>query len=171
MRVSPVHSTRSRVDDAVAPTAMTPAVPLRRAILKSPSARSTPRAPQSPAVGDPPGLVLLVEDNQEVAAATGALLESFGWRVAHASDAESALEMIDGEGLEPDAVLADIAMPGAFDGAELAVHLRRTRPQLRVVLMTGYVQQVHRASAGDGFDLLPKPCAPSELAAALRGRR
>ncbi len=117
------------------------------------------------------GVVLLVEDNAEVAAATGAMLESFGWAVAHAPDAETALDMIDGGAVAPDVVLADIAMPGAFDGAELAVHLRRTRPGLRVVLMTGHVRQVHRASAGDGFELLPKPCAPQALAAALRRRR
>jgi CheY-like chemotaxis protein len=130
-----------------------------------------PAVPSSPAAFDAPGLVLLVEDNDAVAAATGALLEHLGWRVAHAPDAETALEMIEGGAVVPDAVLADIAMPGEFDGAELAVHLRRTRPDLRVVLMTGYVKQVHRASAEGGFDLLPKPCAPAELAAALLGRR
>ncbi len=133
--------------------------------MTRPAASPTSRA------ADAPGLVLVVEDNDEVAAATGAVLESFGWRVAHAPDAETALEMIEGGTVVPDAVLADIAMPGEFDGAELAVHLRRTRPDLRVVLMTGYVKQVHRASAGEGFDLLPKPCSPSELAAALLGRR
>lgn len=120
---------------------------------------------------DAPGIVLLVEDNEEVAAATGAMLESFGWTVAHAPDAETALDMIDAGTVAPDVVLADIAMPGAFDGAELAVHLRRTRPGLRIVLMTGHVRQVHRASLGDGFELLPKPCAPQALVAALRRQR
>jgi two-component system, NtrC family, sensor kinase len=112
--------------------------------------------------------VLLVEDNDEVAAATGALLRAFGWSVEHAGDAETALEMIDG-GAVPDVVLADIAMPGAFDGAQLAVHLRRTHPRLRVVLMTGYVTEVHRASGEDGFLLLPKPCSTTALVAALDG--
>lgn len=116
-----------------------------------------------------PRRVLLVEDNDEVAAATGAVLRSFGWDVEHAPDAESALERIDG-GDAPDAVLADIAMPGAFDGAQLAVHLRRTRPALRVVLITGYIAEVHKASDEGGFTLLPKPCAPSLLAAALGPR-
>ena len=113
-----------------------------------------------------PRSVLLVEDNEEVAAATGEVLRSFGWNVLHAPDAEAALERIDRDGA-PDAVLADIAMPGEFDGAQLAVHLRRTHPTLRVVLMTGYITEVHKASDEGGFMLLPKPCAPSELAAAL----
>lgn len=132
-----------------------------------------------PAVSDPavpvsttpaaPRRLLLVEDNEEVAAATGAMLRSFGWQVDHAPDAETALERIDA-GDTPDAVLADIAMPGAFDGAQLAVHLRRTHPGLRVVLMTGYIAEVHKASDEGGFVLLPKPCAPSVLAAALDPR-
>jgi two-component system NtrC family sensor kinase len=116
------------------------------------------------------GRVLLVEDDPEVAAATLALVESFGWAVAHAPQADAALEIIDEGLLHIDVVLADIAMPGEFDGMELAVHLRRMRPELRVVLMTGYTTEVHRA-AWDGFELLPKPCAPSLLARTLLGRR
>lgn len=112
--------------------------------------------------------VLLVEDNDEVAAATGAVLRSFGWAVERTCDAEAALERIEA-GPVPDVVLADIAMPGAFDGAQLAVHLRRTHPRLRVVLMTGYVAEVHRASDEGGFLLLPKPCSISALVAALDG--
>ncbi len=112
--------------------------------------------------------VLLVEDNDEVAAATGAVLRSVGWVVERTGDAETALERIDA-GLVPDVVLADIAMPGAFDGAQLAVHLRLTHPRLRVVLMTGYIAEVHRASDEGGFLLLPKPCSISELVAALDG--
>lgn len=114
--------------------------------------------------------MLLVEDHDEAAQATRALLESHGWQVAHAPDAETALDLLESGRFEPDVVLSDISMPGPFDGAELAVHLRSVRPGLRVVLMTGRVTEVHRASLG-GFDLLPKPCAASELLAALeRGR-
>ncbi|MEI7443671.1 MAG: response regulator [Burkholderiales bacterium] len=120
-----------------------------------------------PAAPSPPSRrVLLVEDHAEVAAATGAVLRALGWTVEHAWDAESALDRID-RGDPPDVVLADIAMPGAFDGAELAVHLRRTHPGLRVVLMTGYIAEVHKAADEGGFTLLPKPCPPARMAAAL----
>ncbi|HYF60654.1 MAG TPA: response regulator [Burkholderiaceae bacterium] len=115
------------------------------------------------------GSVLLVEDDPLGAEAMSALLESLGWRVLHAIDAESALERLETDA-DVDVVLTDIAMPGDFDGAELAVHLRTTRPGLRVVLVTGRVDKVHRA-VGDGFELLPKPCSPAELAAALEPRR
>ena len=126
----------------------------------------TPAAPASAGAGS----VLLVEDHQEAAAATRALLEQHGWRVEHAGDAEAALDMLESGGFDPDVVLSDIAMPGAFDGAELAVHLRSIRPGLRVVLMTGRVAEVHRARLGD-FELLAKPCAAGDLLAALAGDR
>jgi CheY-like chemotaxis protein len=122
------------------------------------------------AATDPARRVLLVEDDDEVALATGAVLERHGWSVVRAADAESALEMLDNGDVQPDVVLTDISMPGEFDGEQLAVHLRQTRPDLRVVLMTGHVGMVHRAAAG-GFELLPKPCPPRELLEALAGRR
>jgi two-component system NtrC family sensor kinase len=141
-------------------------------ITGSPSASKTAVSDPAPRPADTmpseARSVLLVEDNDEVAAATGAVLRSFGWAVERAGDAETALELIDA-GLVPDVVLADIVMPGAFDGAQLAVHLRRTHPLLRVVLMTGYIAEVHRASEEGGFLLLPKPCSISELVAALAG--
>jgi two-component system NtrC family sensor kinase len=116
------------------------------------------------------GRVLLVEDDPEVAAATSALLRHFGWRVTHAPGAECALDLIEAGTVAIDVVLADIAMPGAFDGMELAVHLRRMHPELRVVLMTGRTTEVHRA-AWDGFELLPKPCPPGLLDRTLAGMR
>jgi CheY-like chemotaxis protein len=131
----------------------------------------TPRA----ADGERPaaaGSVLVVEDNDDGAEATVAVLRAFGWTAERAADAETALDMLDSGRVAPDVVLADIAMPGEFDGAQLAVHLRSTRPNLRVVLMTGRIDEVHRASAdGEEFVLLPKPCSPSDLVAAVAGRR
>jgi CheY-like chemotaxis protein len=137
--------------------------PERRPPARSDAPGPVPRPPQPPSAA---GRVLLVEDNEVAAASTIALLTSFGWAVVHAVNAEVALEMLDSGQVAPDVVLTDIVMPGEFDGAQLAVHLRQTRPSLRIVLMTGQVTEVARAS-GDGFHLLPKPCAPLDLAEAL----
>jgi DNA-binding NtrC family response regulator len=134
----------------------------------------TSAAATEPETPDPagiaPGCVLLIEDDASVAESSIALLQHLGWTVVHADSAEQALERLDAGEVVPDVVLADIAMPGEFDGMELAVHLRSTRPGLRVVLMTGLVTEVHRA-ARDGFELLPKPCSPELLARTLSGRR
>jgi len=134
----------------------------------TPAAAADPDSPDEAARS--PGCVLLVEDDPSVAESSAALLRHLGWTVVHAAGAEQALERLDDGDFTPDVVLADIAMPGAFDGMELAIHLRSTRPGLRVVLMTGRVTEVHRA-ARDGFDLLPKPCSPERLARTLAGRR
>jgi CheY-like chemotaxis protein len=73
------------------------------------------------------GCVLLVEDDPEGAAAMLPLIESFGWRVAHAASAEAALELLEAGRLEPDVVLTDISMPGEYDGWEHLAARRRTQ--------------------------------------------
>jgi len=136
-----------------------------------PPAAAPPTAPDADPDCATTGTVLYVEDDPLGAQATVEVLRSLGWRVQHAGSADAALEILEAGGCEPDVVLADIAMPGEFDGMELAVHLRTIRPSLRVVLMTGYVSEVHRAAWG-GFELLPKPCPASVLAETLaRPRR
>lgn len=131
---------------------------------------TSPPPPPAASAADPDctasGTVLYVEDDPLGAQATVELLHLLGWNVQHAGNADAALEMLDAGRCDPDVVLADISMPGEFDGMELAVHLRTTRPSLRIVLMTGHVSEVHRA-AWDGFELLPKPCPPSLLADTL----
>ncbi len=108
--------------------------------------------------------VLLVEDNDELAGVTAALLESHGWRVQRACDPQAALRMLDAEpGF--DVVLSDVVMPGGMDGVDLALALRERWPQLPVVLITGYSSALAGAR---GFVVLHKPCTPEELLGALQ---
>jgi CheY-like chemotaxis protein len=58
-------------------------------------------------------------------------------------------------------------MGGGADGLELALSLRRSHPQLPVLLMTGYTSRLDAAVAA-GFAVIAKPCPPDQLAAALR---
>jgi CheY-like chemotaxis protein len=110
--------------------------------------------------------VLTVEDNDDVAAATSALLERLGYRITRASSATQALALI-AEADEPfDGVLSDIVMAGGMDGIELALSLRQSHPQLPVVLMTGYTSRLDAAVAA-GLTVIAKPCQPMELATAL----
>jgi two-component system NtrC family sensor kinase len=113
------------------------------------------------------GDVLLVEDNDDVAQATGALLQSIGHGVTRAASAAQALELLESHGTRFDAVLSDIVMAGGSDGLELALTLRRTHPRLPVLLMTGYTARLDAAVAA-GFAVIAKPCPPEQLAAALR---
>ena len=113
------------------------------------------------------GDVLLVEDNDDVAQATGALLQSIGHGVTRAASAAQALQLLEATGSRFDAVLSDIVMAGGSDGLELALTLRRTHPRLPVLLMTGYTARLDAAVAS-GFAVIAKPCPPEQLAAALR---
>jgi CheY-like chemotaxis protein len=130
-----------------------------------------PRAPLSAKTQEAPaqtsselsGSLLLVEDNPDVATATTVLLEQLGYSVQWAGSAEDALKAI--EIAKFDVVLSDIVMPGPVDGLGLARAIRSTRPDLPILLATGYSDSV-RAEKTD-FPILRKPYQLHELSTAL----
>jgi PAS domain S-box-containing protein len=113
--------------------------------------------------------VLLVEDNPAVADASAGLLEQLGYTVRWVSNAETALQAIEANGV--DLVFSDIIMPGKMDGLKLARAIRAKNPRLPILLTTGYSE-----SAEDGrvdFPVLRKPYQLHELGrelAKLTGR-
>jgi signal transduction histidine kinase/CheY-like chemotaxis protein len=112
------------------------------------------------------GRVLLVEDNADVCAALTAVLRDYGCAVTTAASADEAERLLDAAPERFDVVLSDVVMPGDRDGLALAFALRKRRPDVPVVLMTGYAKEVARAVAS-GIEVLPKPCAPDDVARAL----
>jgi CheY-like chemotaxis protein len=127
---------------------------------------SAPPAAASPAPAAPAARrrVLLVDDNQDAAALTAALLEHAGHEVRVAHSASAALAAC--ADYAPAVAILDIGLPD-MDGYALAAALRRggTRPDLRLVALTGYGQQadVDRARLA-GFDLhLTKPASLDDL--------
>jgi len=113
------------------------------------------------------GSVLLVEDNEDVAQSTMAILQASGLAVTHQWSADAALAALQGAGTLPDIVLSDIEMPGKLSGMDLAFRLRELWPRLPVVLITGYAKQLEDAVSG-GLRVLPKPTPPQELLRELR---
>jgi len=111
--------------------------------------------------------ILLVEDNEDLAGATSALLERAGSRVQWANSGDAARAKIESGATRFDVVVSDMAMPGELDGLGLAEYLRQRHPELPVVLMTGYARELHEASARR-FTVLSKPCQPEALIAAVR---
>ena len=111
--------------------------------------------------------ILLVEDNEEVAVATQPLLQTVGCIVRWAPSGDAARAMIDVEPSKFDIVLSDMAMPGQLDGLGLAEYLRTRHPEIQVVLMTGYTNQLQEAAARR-FIVLAKPCSPDVLINAVR---
>jgi signal transduction histidine kinase len=113
--------------------------------------------------GDGRGLrVLLVDDDAIVAAGTAAMLEDLGHSVLGADSARSALKILE---TEPniDIVISDYAMPG-MTGSELAAEIRRTRPQLPVVIVTGYSDAPQDTAS---LPRLNKPYRQQDLAALI----
>ncbi len=115
------------------------------------------------------GSVLLVEDNEEVAAGVAAVLEVFGVRVHHATTAHDALRVLN-EGESFDLVLSDIQMPGQLNGIDLAERVRASWPSLKIALMTGYADEIERARH-IGIPILAKPFDIDELHALVRAGR
>ena len=129
-----------------------------------------PPPPQAPLAVPPPGTVLLVEDDDAVAAAVSAMLSELGYRVVRASDAAGGLAVLD-RGAEPiDLVFSDMVMPGTMDGAALAEAVLQRRPDLPVVLTTGF-SEAAEAATRKGLRLIPKPYRIEELAAELAAAR
>ena len=86
----------------------------------------------------PRGVVLVVDDDELVLQSTGALLDDMGYSVIEVHDAFGALERLEQSGAI-DLVLTDHAMPG-MTGLQLAVNIQKLRPELPVILATGYAE-------------------------------
>jgi CheY-like chemotaxis protein len=111
-------------------------------------------------------LVLLVEDSQEVAMVATAMLEDLGFAVRRTASAPEALKLLR-DGLRVHLVFSDIVMPGGMSGIDLAQELKRSRPDLPVLLTTGYSEAVRERDGLDGFQLLAKPFSLQALETAL----
>jgi len=110
----------------------------------------------------PPMSLLLVDDEDLVRAGTAEMLRELGQQVIEASSGGEALAKLK-DGAEVDVLLTDYMMP-VMDGAELAKRARSLRPELPVLVITGYV-------GGDlelGLPQLAKPFRQADLASALQ---
>jgi signal transduction histidine kinase len=107
--------------------------------------------------------ILLVDDDPAVTAATAAMLEQLGHHVRTATSGAAALAVIE-EMPKLDLIVTDHAMAG-MTGMELADRVRRTRPNLPIVLATGYAD----VPIVDSADMLRlhKPYRLDRLAAAI----
>ncbi|CAB3787821.1 Sensor histidine kinase RcsC [Paraburkholderia ultramafica] len=109
----------------------------------------------------PASVVLLVEDNEDVAAGVTAVLETFGCEVRHEPTADQALDVLSG-GARFELVLSDIQMPGKLNGIDLAEKVRSAWPSQKIALMTGYADELERARRL-GVAILAKPFNIDEL--------
>ncbi len=123
----------------------------------------------TPAVADDRRLaVLLVEDDRAVRTVLERALANAGFTVTAAADALAALPLVDNPALAFDILVSDVMMPG-MDGGELATYARGRRPEMPVLLMSGYADPPQRSATADaGVGFLAKPFTGAALAAAIR---
>ncbi|BAQ45903.1 MULTISPECIES: hybrid sensor histidine kinase/response regulator [Methylobacterium] len=110
--------------------------------------------------------VLVVEDNLDVGAFAQQALSELGYSTVWATDAQKALAEIERIPFRFEVVFSDVMMPG-MNGVELAGEIRRRRPDLPVVLTSGY-SDVLAAEGTHGFALLRKPYSVADLSRVLR---
>jgi len=110
--------------------------------------------------------VLLVEDDIQVGDLVCAMLEELGHAVIRANGVDPALELLARHD-DLDLVLTDVVMPGGRSGLDLAKAASEMRPELRVILSSGYIGDAIAAVNEAPWPLLRKPYSAEALARAL----
>jgi signal transduction histidine kinase/ActR/RegA family two-component response regulator len=116
------------------------------------------------------GQVLLVEDDDEVAALTEEMINQLGYDTTRVASAEAALGAL-ADRRAVDIVFSDVMMPGRMNGVELAQEIRRRRPNLAILLTSGYAESASRSAAAHHIKIIPKPYRIEQLRDALAAAR
>ena len=109
--------------------------------------------------------ILLVEDDQELRRMVRITLGLLGYEILEASNGVEAMRVWEHHGSRVNLIFTDMVMPGGFTGLDVAQRMRQVRPDLKVVISSGYtadlLQQGGRLPAGMKF--LAKPYEPDKL--------
>lgn len=108
--------------------------------------------------------ILLVDDEEPVRALLKRGLEMDGHAVTAAENGADALDLLTAGGAAYDLLVTDIRMP-IMDGIALALSAKRERPDLTILLMTGYAEQRERAKNLEAIveDVLTKPFSLQQI--------
>ncbi|HET7321238.1 MAG TPA: PAS domain S-box protein, partial [Longimicrobiaceae bacterium] len=115
--------------------------------------------------------VLLVEDDHAVRTLTRQILRRYGYSILEAGSGAEALGVAHAHLGPIHLLVTDVVMPG-MNGRVLAERLVASRPDTRVLFMSGYTDDAfdERRPLGDGIDFLQKPFSPRVLAERVRQR-
>jgi DNA-binding NtrC family response regulator len=111
--------------------------------------------------------ILLVEDDRDLLDFAGELLMELGYQVFAASSGEKALKLME-HGIQPDLILSDIRLPGGIDGIELAKEAKARRPDIKVLLTSGYDEYTVNTVIKGDFPFIEKPYRISLLNEAVQ---
>ena len=115
------------------------------------------------------GRVLLVEDEDVVRSFAVRALKRQGYEVLEASTGVEALEVMAANEGKVDIVVSDVVMP-EMDGPTLLKELRKTKPNLKIIFVSGYPHEAFETSLdkNEQFAFLPKPFSLPQLAAKVK---
>jgi PAS domain S-box-containing protein len=139
---------------AYLPRAQAQAAPQRQPAAKRPDTRGRER-------------ILVVDDEDMVRTIVVKHLASLGYDTIQAGSALEALDIV-AQGEPFDLLFSDMVMPGNMSGLDLAAALREKRPDLKVLLTSGYPDLKERHDSFMDFALLKKPYRRTDLQNALR---
>jgi signal transduction histidine kinase/ActR/RegA family two-component response regulator len=114
------------------------------------------------------GTILLVDDDPEVRSVTGQLLEMSGFAVIVAGNASEAMACFEQAGGGIDLLVTDLVLADGPNGIALASAIREQRPDLPVLLITGYSDALLTGLRTEGMDVLTKPFAHKVLMRSVR---
>jgi signal transduction histidine kinase len=111
--------------------------------------------------------VLVIDDEEVIRLGCERLLKKEGYRVSLAEDGPAALALIEAQ--DVDVLLLDLMLPG-MDGMEVLRRVRRLRPHVVVIVITGYatVEKAIEAMRLGAYDFVSKPFAPDHLRLLIR---
>lgn len=110
-----------------------------------------------------PRRVLVVDDEENIRKFVAYVLRDAGYRVETAANGREALEAFD-SGATFDVIVSDVRMP-SMSGPRFVQQLRQTEPDVKVLFLTGYSEQLFAEHGELVIDeaLLEKPCTAEEL--------
>jgi len=113
--------------------------------------------------------ILLVEDAESLQELTRVLLKNNGYTVLVAENGAEAIELAEHEDRPIHLLLTDVVMPG-MSGREVANYLTAKRPDMRVIYMSGYTNDViaHHGVLDSGISFIEKPFSQETLMRKLR---
>jgi len=135
---------------------------------------SVEATPDEPATREDTGksheTILIVEDEPDVRTIAARFLRAIGYRVIAVATAREALELLTAENII-DLLFSDVTLGSGMDGIELAQRARDIRPQLAVLLTSGYPgpeTELRMQGTTDNIELLRKPYRREDLAGAVK---
>ncbi len=113
--------------------------------------------------------ILVVEDETDVRTVASRFLSAVGYNVVAAANAREALDLLI-EKPDVDLLFSDVVLGSGMDGIELAREVRRVRPDLPILLASGYPGSGDRRheESEETFELLRKPYRREQLTGAIR---